>query len=609
MFGRRLETDVAHQHGRTRALAVAHAAVFGVSLLATSAFAQTTQMRTAHLIEWDLPAVADSSPGAMVVDTRGDDNNRVWFVTSVGAIPKVYRLFPQKSPTKGAAQWTSWELSSDSLFAGGAKKLKATHDRRYVFVRTATSIQRIDTQSCDSASPQTCLRTEWDDQSTLNVSDLAVDDYGNVFSATADANDPVANAGLSYLQMLTPGAAPAPNTTSSATVTRWRVGGGAGFCQSSSTSPCISGIAVSPANRYLVYYAEPGANNIGELNISTNQIRRWSVSAVGASEPRQLNVDRSGLVWAVTGSGHLVRLDPSSSAMSGHPIPLTMLNDPFGVAPDDDVVGYTASGLSKVGMLIPARNTIIASPIPGSASPTPATVLVISARAPVALGAVTPQPKVVPAQVTTQPDGVYVEAQLDSGNDDMSPNGITPAKWRGQGTFFYTVGATNNPTADRIGFVRLPMVKKLKHPRDDDDTDDGCCSTSQPIGWHNSDPDDQDDDGQADEVDTPTANETVTIPDPSPVGPGQYVEYPVTASTTTLALIGMATSDDVLGQVGVEIYNSLGMLVAGTVSAPGVGTATLSLPAAGNYTVRVKNYGITGFTQSPTLVVREPWVQ
>jgi len=177
----------------------------GALALATPAAAQVVN-RTAHLIEWDLPVMADSSPGAMVVDTRGDDNNRVWFVTSVG-VPRVLRLFPQKLPMGGAAQWTSWQLNESSLFAGGAKKLKASRDRRFVFVRTATSVQRIDTQNCDTASPQTCQRTEWDDQSTLNVSDLAVDDYNNVFTATADANDPVNNPSATYLQML-PGGVP-----------------------------------------------------------------------------------------------------------------------------------------------------------------------------------------------------------------------------------------------------------------------------------------------------------------------------------------------------------------------------------------------------------------
>src|SRR5262249_29254355 len=185
-----------------------------------------------------------------------------------------------------------------------------TRDRRFLFVRTATSIQRIDTQTCDAT---TCLRTEGDDQATLNVSDLAVDDVGNVYSATADADDPVNNPGASYLQMLVPATGIAK---------RWNVGGGAGFCASMSTSPCLSGIAVSPSNRYLVYYSEPGSNNIGELDTSTNQVRRWSLTPAGASEPRQLNVDRLGVVWGVTGSGHLVKLDPCTNRVQAHPIPL-----------------------------------------------------------------------------------------------------------------------------------------------------------------------------------------------------------------------------------------------------------------------------------------------
>src|SRR3954469_3172903 len=60
---------------------------------------------TAHLIEWDLstlPDQVDGNPGAMVVDTRGEDSNRLWFITRISdpaAAPvsspqRIYRFDP-----------------------------------------------------------------------------------------------------------------------------------------------------------------------------------------------------------------------------------------------------------------------------------------------------------------------------------------------------------------------------------------------------------------------------------------------------------------------------------------------------------------------------------
>ena len=149
---------------------------------------------TAHLIEWDLsslPDALDGNPGAMVVDTRGEDNNRAWFVTRVAAPndtaggQRVYRFDPARSLMKGNAYWTSWDLRFDA-FAGGLKKMRMSHDRRYIFVRTANFIQRIDTQNCTTGSAPTCQRTVWTfDEGTLNdtfVADIAVDDQNHVFT-------------------------------------------------------------------------------------------------------------------------------------------------------------------------------------------------------------------------------------------------------------------------------------------------------------------------------------------------------------------------------------------------------------------------------------------
>src|SRR5262249_21834704 len=142
-----------------------------------------------------------------------------------------------------------------------------------------------------------CTRTMWADQpiGTINVSDVAIDDQNHVFTTFAPMIDPLG--GDSYVQMVTPIAAPPAGTTVQTNVKRWTVGSGAGFCPGAGVSaPCLSGIAVHPSNNHLVYYAEPSGNNIGELDVYTNQVRRWSLGAVGVNEPRQLHVTRWGKV-------------------------------------------------------------------------------------------------------------------------------------------------------------------------------------------------------------------------------------------------------------------------------------------------------------------------
>ena len=161
--------------------------------------------------------------------------------------------------------------------------------------------------------------------------------------------------------------------------------------------------------------------------------------------------------------------------------------------------------------------------------------------------------KVVDVTVTKKTDGTFVEAQLDShDNDDMSPLGITANKGKGQGTFFYAIGAaTAHPTADRVGVVRLPMAEKARHPRDDDDFEDGWDHQSHPSGWHESDADDDDDDGLENEYeyDSPTAQENVQVVDDAPtIAGGQYTDYTVTTTATSLALIAMAPLTTALSQ-------------------------------------------------------------
>src|SRR2546428_8056892 len=188
-------------------------AVVAALLTPLSAAAQTVQNRTAHIVEWDLPALADASAGAMIVDTTGDDQNRLWFVTRLGD-QRGIRFDPATSLMTGPARSKSWQLAADSFTTGGTKKLRASRDRRFIFVRTAVSIQRIDTQNCDTANPQTCQRIEWFDQpvNSQTVSDMSVDDLNNVFTTATLAATPASptsdELAAAYVQRLTPGSVP-----------------------------------------------------------------------------------------------------------------------------------------------------------------------------------------------------------------------------------------------------------------------------------------------------------------------------------------------------------------------------------------------------------------
>jgi len=491
------------------------------------------------------------------------------------------------------------------------------------------------------AGQLTCERLEWQDQvdpasaqpASANVSDLTVDDYNNVFTTGTVGGDPVdltmaPDTTQSYVQKLT-GITSSPDGTL-VTVTRWTVGGGAGFCaplpgRTTTSNPCLSGIDTWPGNRYLVYYSEPegcadGRGAIGELNISNNTVRRWCFTNLPADangpvmQPRQLNIDHWGRIWVVTGSGHLVSLDVKKNLLTKHAIPAGALSDPFGVAPDDDVIGYTDADQSnsRVGMLLPNRTTIYAPPQCASAPIQTVTVRLLRERASVATGSVAPQGFVVPTTVTSTTDGVFVDAMIgiNGGHDSQSPLGITPAKWKGQGAFFYAVGLAGDG-ANRVGFVRLPMPQKVGHPRDDDDPEDGYDHDKHPQGWHThatTDGDDDDDDGLPASLDLPLAQEYVNVGDPVAVNAGQFVEYPVAASPTSLALIGSVVAADPTSVLEVDIYNALGTLVASQAGA-GTAVATLALPAPGNYTVRVRNIGFSPLTHTPMFIVREPPIQ
>jgi hypothetical protein len=614
------------------------------------ASAQMPPTQTAHLIEWDLssmPDQLDGNPGAMVVDSRGEDSNRLWFITRIGdpaaapatAPQRIYRFDPSRSLYASAANWSSWELRAD-VIAGGIKKIKPSHDRQFVFARTTSFIQRIDTQHCTAGSASTCDRTVFsypDERPTspfVFVSDIAVDDTNKVLTTGVSPTPPF-DAG--YVQLLNTALTPTLNMTDGTlriNAKRWPVASGAGACTGTGdfNPTCNAGIDVHPSKQSLVYFTETGTNTIAELNVSNTSptttrpnIRRWSLDDLGLKtgdtsikNPRTLKIDRSGRVWINTGSGHLVSLDPSTSKMTKHALPEGAGNDLFGIAPDDDVIGYTATQTNKVGMLFPKFAPVYVPPTTAAIPPVDFPVIVEKEQSPRFSGTAPADAKIVAAK-TSSCDGTCVEALINTvlftsnpaAGPSMSPLGITPNKSKAQGTFFYTVGITgtvDNPSvAKRIGFARLPIKEKIKNGRDDDDTDDGYDRSHHPQ-WHNSEPGDEDADGVPDQYDTSTGRENTSVFDPASLPGQQSADYPLAASAGTLALIASIEADPT-AQIAVDIYNALGVLAA--TSGPMVGTAvcTLPLPSAGSYTARVRNLGFTPATSTPTLIVRDPIVQ
>jgi hypothetical protein len=603
------------------------------------------RLGSAHVIEWDLPVPADFNPGAVVVDTRGEDNNRAWFVTRLGDLKRVYKFDfgPSLMKNNGEARWTSWDLSPEIVNNGGVAKLRPSHDRRFVVVRTSSSIQEIDTQACfagTGGTSKTCqsgLR-RWDvtdpesPEGSPFVSDLAVDDGRRIFSVGRSQAFPEG-----YLQMIVATKMPfssstLPVETPTGTVTRWGVAG-VDQCQTFGASGfCNSGVDFQPSskNQNLIYLSNQGFDSIDEVDISTGNIRRWllppDASAQAVVEPRQLKIDNNGTVWVVTGSGHLVSLNPknSSGCSSGknlvtrHRMPQEVVaNDGWGVAPDSDVIGYTDANNNKVGMLLPHDGGVCVTPVPDTATKLdiPATVTTVPTTV---MSDVTPaKPKTVLRKVTTKTDGTYVEAVINTPPpnadptlappDSMSPLGITPVKWKGQGTFFYAVGVTgSDPVAKRVGFVRLGVPEKIRNPRDDDDADDGFDKTTHP-GWRTAEVGDDDADGVPDSYDTTTSQERLSYNDPVATPAASATSYyPVTTTASTLTLLATATSDDPTATIAVDIYNSMGLLVASSGALPGVATVTMLAPGAGTFNVSVRNLSGRTVNVTPTILMREP---
>jgi len=619
----------------------------------------TTRVGSAHLIEWDLPVPVDFNPGAVVVDTRGEDNNRAWFVTRLGENRKVYRFDfgPSLMKNSGNARWTSWDLASEfDLNNGGIAKLRPSHDRRFVIVRTPSSIQEIDTQACFAGTvtyPSQCASAlrRWDtpnDPETSGpfVSDVAVDDGRRVFTVGRSAAFDTG-----YVQMLVPTkvaytASTLPVETPAGTVTRWSVPG-VNQCglnpqgEIGVSGFCNSGIDFQPDNKNqnLIYVSNQGLNSIDELNVTTNQVRRWVLPNDSDNqpvrEPRQLKIESNGTIWVVTGSGHLLSLNPRNSSkcaqgknlVTRHRLPVEVLaNDGWGVAPDSNVVGYTDANNNKVGMLLPHDGGVCVAPTPLQTVAKVDVVATVTTVPTFVVSDVTPGiPKTVLRKTTSKQDGTYVEAVINTPPptadltlqrpDSMSPLGITPVKWKGQGTFFYAVGMTAggdplNPSgpsmAKRVGFVRLGVPEKINNPRDDDDADDGMDKTGHPT-WRTSEAGDDDADGVPDEYDMPNNHEDMARYDamPSPALSATPLN-PVTTTASTLTLLATATSDDPTAAIAVDIYNAMGLLVATSGPMPGLATVTLLTPGAGTFNISVRNLSGRTVNVTPAVLLREP---
>ena len=636
--------------------AAAVAALFASPVPATAQLPVSTggslPNQEAALIEWDLPAEGDAQPGAMMVDLHGTEGGQVWFVTrTIGmadnpdAAPaqRVYRLDIKPGAKHNYAAWYSWQLDPALTgTTGGVRKVKTSKDKRYVFVRTLGTLQRIDTQGCvPTVSGVACPRAAWLDGSDANgfnvtgVSDIAIDEQRNVYTALSKGAPE-----NSYVQRLN-------STATENNVTRWLVGGGAGSCQTfGESSPCLSGIDVHPRTRYLVYYSEPvggeaDAGAIAELNTYNNSVRRWPLAELSTktgdtiAQPRQLHVDHDGLVWVVTGSGHLVSLDPGRNRMSKHRLPEGVINDPWGIAPDNGMIGYTVTGEDllaggmkhAVAMLVPDRDYRYVAPFLSTAPRETLTVPAQGGWGDRSSGVQPPTPKKVPARVTPTDDGTFIEALIGTNNDSTLPLGITPDQGSSVGTFFYAVGQTMNPTVNRVGRVRLPRDgHKGKHERDDDDCDDDGRrghddDDDDDDGWKNDLDDDDDNDGRKDHMDDDDDNDGIEdewdsrghkekkgrYDDEQDTNGGSHSEQAVTTDANTLLVVGIAKASDPLALISIEIVNAAGQVVATSPIMAGAAVVTYVPFGQANYVTRARNHGATPVNFSTTIITRELW--
>ena len=618
--------------------ALAARPAYAISDAATSLLttATTTREVATRIVEWDFPpgVETDLMPGALSIEGSGNSNNNVWFVTRA-LNPRVYRIQIPKGLKVRNAPWTSWKLYPESGSpegstspAGGLKKVRSSWDRRLVFVRTTAGLHRIDTTTNQvvfyaNAGPSF-------------VSDVAVDPSNRVYWA--------ANEGTGLIKRINANAGCPQLPCQPAEFVTWPVGGGVGLCAEgdSGNGPCLSGVAIHPKSTHIVYFSDNGSDEIGELDTKYDKTRRWNIAGPYPDGdvvhgPRQLSVDNDGTVWAVTGSGHLVSIDTKYNRVTKHKIPAVATNDPFGVAPDGGLIGYTDTAElateHKVAMLIPRGKSVPGKITAGTAPRVNETVQCVADPGNSTYGEASPIKRTVPARITTNNDGKFVEALVDR-NTDMNPTyssrlpaGIAPDRERSTGAFFYAVGEPHSATPGvlkRIGHARLPRDReKAKHDRDDEDFDDddkprGMDDDDDDDGMKNDIDNDDDDDGVMDIEDDDDDNDGIknqhdrkdTNEDQynfnSQLAASQFEEFEVTTLPGGLALIVLAAADNPLAPISIEIRNAAGQVVGNSIAAPGAGLITLLTPAAGTYIVKVKNHSATPVGIDTTTITRTP---
>jgi hypothetical protein len=440
-------------------LVVSLLSVFAFATLLVSASAQPVSIGTANFIEWDIPATAGQPPAALEVRPPFGGGPRVVLYVTEGTTqpPRLVRFTPGTPIGTAPATWRSWQYGAampSNAPTGGLK-----FRENLVFIRDSLAITRANTGMNN--------RVRYVD-GLASRSDLA-EDANNVWTA-----GPSAGGGM--LQRLAAG-------TSVGTIRRWAVGGGAG-------SVYLSGVAVGSgaAGQRLVYYSEPTSNMIGQLNPVNNNVRRWLLPA-GVTQPRQLDLDAQGNVWVVTGSGHLVRLDPATNMVTPYLIP-TPGSSPTGVGPDGQI-GFTETGTNKVGMLIPDGAQVLVTPTNQTVTPTNTTVPGVTATMPFVDGTAAPIAKTGPATSSgTAASGIFVEAQLPIvppppsttplAIEDDTVQPTVPAGAFGR-AFFYSLG---NPVTNRIGRVELvrpapePTTLDLNPPTATNPVDSEHCVTA-----------------------------------------------------------------------------------------------------------------------------------
>jgi hypothetical protein len=605
-----------------------------------------------RVVEWDLPQQVDGRPGAIAVDHYGNQGGRLWFLTREGD-PKVYQFEPPKSLKTEQAKWVSWTLNPAFLGpTGGIKKIKTSYDRRFVFVRTVLSVQRIDTISNERVTYPNNLEDPENPSGMSFVSDIAADNQHNVY---------VTERGL--LRRLNASGKCVNRICPETTITTWNVDAignrSVGECfyavdAPTSTAPCLSGVAVHPRYQHLVYFVDTEDNYIGELDTASkscscstamSKVRYWSLNALGTDDtpapqgPRQLNIDQDGILWTVTSSGHLVSLNPKSNYMTSHAMPPRLSHDPFGVAPDGGRIGYTdidAADLDPkhvVGMLSPKGRAVRVTPAPVWASKDTDTVIPECDDAIRTYGNAPAVARNVPTTITSKNDGTFIEAMIDENTDitqmrrSFFPLGITPDFDRAVGTFFYAVGENEGILlVNRIGVARLPHDHghKGKHDRDDEDPDDD--------GRKRGDDDDDDDDGKKNDLDEDDdADGILDLVDDDDdndgiknehdrkdsreaqsnhqnvVDPGQAEEYFLTVRPNSAFVAASAVAENPLTPVSIELVDAAGSVVATSPSTPGASVLTVPAPAAGEYLVRVKNNGLGASGIATSVLSREPW--